>query len=101
GTDWLRGTGLPQGKEREILETVRAEVPPEVFTTAYTNPVGGSTEAVRDNLREAVRLLKEAGCVVRDHKRIDTKTGTQLGLELLVEEPTLERVMLFYKPSLE
>jgi microcin C transport system substrate-binding protein len=80
---------------------VRAEVPPEVFTTAYTNPVGGSPQAVRDNLREAMRLLKEAGHEVRDRKLVDTRTGAQLGFELLVDEPTLERVMLFYKPSLE
>ncbi|HEX2366274.1 MAG TPA: extracellular solute-binding protein [Bradyrhizobium sp.] len=101
GAEELMATGLPQGKEMEILQTVRAEVPPEVFTTPYTNPVGGSPEAVRNNLREAMRLLKEAGYEVRDRKLIDTKTGTQLAFELLVEEPTLERVMLFYKPSLE
>jgi microcin C transport system substrate-binding protein len=76
-------------------------VPSEVFTTAYTNPVGGSPEAVRDNLREALRLFKEAGYEVRDRKLVDTKTGTQFALELLDEDPTFERVMLFYKPSLE
>jgi microcin C transport system substrate-binding protein len=100
GTE-LASSGLPQGRELEILETVRPEVPPEVFTTAYTNPVGGSPEAVRDNLREALRLFKEAGYEVRDRKLVDTKTGTQFALELLDEDPTFERVMLFYKPSLE
>ena len=30
----------------------------EVFTTPYTNPVGGSPENVRTNLREALRLLR-------------------------------------------
>ena len=94
-------TGLPQGKELEILETVRAEIPPEVFTTAYTNPAGGSPEAVRDNLREALRLLKEAGYEVRDRKLIDVKTGAQLALELLSQDQSFERVTLFYKPSLE
>jgi microcin C transport system substrate-binding protein len=100
GTE-LASSGLPQGKELEILETVRAQVPAEVFTTAYTNPVGGSPEAVRDNLREALRLLKEAGYEVRDRKLVDSKTGTQFALELLVEDPSFERVMLFFKPSLE
>jgi microcin C transport system substrate-binding protein len=100
GTE-LASSGLPQGRELEILETVRAEVPSEVFTTPYTNPVGGSPEAVRDNLREALRLFKEAGYEVRDRKLVDTKTGTQFALELLDEDPTFERVMLFYKPSLE
>jgi len=100
GTE-LASSGLPQGRELEILEGVRAEVPAEVFTTAYTNPVGGNPEAVRENLREALRLLREAGYEVRDRKLVDTKTGTQLALELLGEDPSFERVMLFFKPSLE
>ncbi len=100
GTE-LASSGLPQGRELEILETVRAEVPVEVFTTAYTNPVGGNPEAVRENLREALRLLKEAGYEVRDRKLIDTRTGAQFTLELLNEDPSFERVMLFFKPSLE
>ena len=66
-----------RAEELEILETVRANVPAEVFTTAYTNPVGGNPEAVRDNLREAVRLLKEAGYEVRDGKLVNTRTGEQ------------------------
>ncbi|MET4259165.1 microcin C transport system substrate-binding protein [Bradyrhizobium sp. S3.12.5] len=101
GLDELMATGLPEGKELEILETVRAHVPPEVFTTPYTNPVGGSPEAVRDNLREALRLFKEAGYEVRDRKLIDVKSGTQFSLELMNSDPSFERVTLFYKPSLE
>src|SRR6266436_5213 len=100
GTE-LASSGLPQGRELEILETVRAEVPPEVFATPYTHPVGGNSEAVRENLREALRLLKEAGYEVRDRKLIDTRSGTQFALELLGEDPSFERVMLFFKPSLE
>ena len=101
GIEELMATGLPEGRELEILETVRAQVPPEVFTKAYSNPVGGNPEAVRENLREGIRLLKEAGYEVRDRKLIEAKTGNQFALELLIAEPTFERVMLFYKPSLE
>ncbi len=57
----LASSGLPQGRELEILETVRDKVPPEVFTKPFANPVGGSPENVRNNLREASRLLREAG----------------------------------------
>ena len=38
---------------------------------AYTNPVAGSPEAVRTNLREALRLLREAGYEVRDRKLVE------------------------------
>jgi microcin C transport system substrate-binding protein len=99
GTE-LASSGLPEGAELAILETVRSEVPAEVFTTAYTNPIGGSPEAVRENLREGLRLLKEAGYTVQDRKLVD-KNGTQFSIELLGADPSFERVMLFFKPSLE
>ncbi|MBV9261529.1 MAG: ABC transporter substrate-binding protein [Pseudolabrys sp.] len=100
GTE-LASSGVPQGKELEILETVRDKVPAEVFTTVYSNPVNGSPENVRTNLREALRLLKEAGYEVRNTKLVDVKTGEQLSAEFLVDDPTIERFVLFYKPSLE
>jgi microcin C transport system substrate-binding protein len=100
GTE-LASSGLPQGQELEILETVRDKVPPEVFTKEYTNPVGGSAENVRANLREGMRLLKEAGYEVRNQKLVNARTGEPLSVELLTDEPTIERIILFYKPSLE
>ena len=100
GTE-LASSGLPQGRELEILETVRDQVPPEVFTTQYTNPVGGSPENVRNNLREGLRLLKSAGYEIKDRKLVDAKTGAPFELELLTYDPNFERVLLFFKPSLE
>ena len=99
GTE-LASSGLPEGQELKILETVRDKVPPEVFTTPYANPVGGNPEAVRGNLREAARLLKEAGFEVRDKRLVDA-AGKPLTAEILVQDPASERIALFYKPSLE
>jgi microcin C transport system substrate-binding protein len=93
--------GLPEGQELDILNTVRAEVPPEVFTKPYKNPVGGSPEATRANLREATRLLKEAGYEIRNRRLVNAKTGEPFTVEFLLSEPTFERVALFLKPSLE
>jgi microcin C transport system substrate-binding protein len=100
GTD-LAATGLPSGRELALLETVRDKVPPEVFSKPYTNPVNGTPDAVRDNLRESLRLLKEAGYEVRDQQLINVKTGEQFAVEFLAEDPSFERVFLFYKPSLD
>jgi microcin C transport system substrate-binding protein len=100
GTELASG-GLPEGRELEILEAVRDKVPPEVFNTVYSNPVGGDPQAVRANLREAVRLFKEAGYEVRDGKLVSTKTGEPYAVEFLAEDPSFERVFLFYKPSLD
>ena len=92
--------GLPEGQELAILESVRAQVPPEVFTKPYKNPVGGA-ENMRANLREATRLLREAGYEVRDRRLVNAKTGEPFAVEFLLSEPTFERVALFLKPSLE
>jgi microcin C transport system substrate-binding protein len=100
GTE-LAARELPQGEELKILESVRDKVPAEVFTTAYVNPVGGSSDNVRTNLREAVRLLKDAGFEVRDRKLVDTKNGEAFRVEFLANNPNTERFVLFYKPSLE
>ncbi|MGY4574084.1 extracellular solute-binding protein [Bradyrhizobium sp. BEA-2-5] len=101
GAEELMATGLPQGKELAILESMRDQVPAEVFTTVYANPVGGNPEAVRENLREASRLLREAGYEVRDRKLVDAKSGEPFSIELLSEDPNFERIMLAYKPALE
>jgi microcin C transport system substrate-binding protein len=99
----LASTGLPSGLELEILQTVRDQVPPEVFTTEYKNPVNGNPEAVRANLREATRLLREAGWEIRNQKLVNAKTGEPMTVEMLntTTDPAAERLMLFYKPSLE
>jgi microcin C transport system substrate-binding protein len=99
GTE-LASSGLPQGQELAILETVRDKVPADVFTTAFVNPVGGNPEAVRANLREGARLLKEAGFEVKDRKLVDA-AGKPVTVEILVQDPSAERIALFYKPSLE
>ena len=99
GTE-LACSGVPQGQELQILEKLRDKVPSEVFITAYINPVGGNPENVRNNLREAAKLLKQAGYEVRDQKLTDP-TGKPVVVEILVQDPSAERIALFYKPSLE
>ncbi|MGZ9101850.1 MAG: extracellular solute-binding protein [Rhodoplanes sp.] len=100
GTE-LASSGLPGGLELQILESVRAQVPPEVFTTPYANPVGGNPDAVRANLREGTRLFREAGYEVRNQTLVDAKSGEPYEVEFLCSDPSTERFVLFYKPSLE
>ena len=77
GTE-LASSGLPTGRELELLETVRDKVPAELFTTAYGNPAGGNPETVRNNLREALRLFKASGYEIRNEQLVDSKTGDTL-----------------------
>ena len=52
-------------------------------------------------MREAMKLLKEAGYEVRNQDLVDGKTGVPFTVELLSDSPIFERVFLFFKPSLE
>ena len=100
GTE-LASSGLPSGLEKDILESIKDKIPETVLTTAYQNPVNGNPQAVRENLKEADRLLKEAGWEIKSGKRINAKTNEPLAIELLADDPSFERILLFWKPSLE
>jgi microcin C transport system substrate-binding protein len=100
GTE-LASSGLPEGRELALLETVRDKVPAELFKAPYTNPVGGSPEAVHNNLRAAMHLLREAGYEIRDQQLVDRNTGEPFTVEFLADDPSFERVFMFFKPSLD
>ncbi len=92
--------GLPMGRELEILNSVKGEVPPEVFTEEYKNPVGGDPQKVRDNLRQAVQLFQEAGYHLQGNQMIDPN-GKPVSFEILLNGPTIERVAIPYQQSLK
>lgn len=100
GTE-LASSGLPEGRELAILETVRDKVPASVFTTPFKNPVNGNPEAVRDNLRKALELMKQAGYELRGRQLFDVKTGQPFNVEFLTSDPSFERYALMYKQALE
>ncbi len=90
----LKATGLPGPRELEILEPVRNEVPPEVFTKAWTNPVNTQPEDFRRNLGQAAKLLAEAGYLMNG-------TCERITAEFLLVQPDFERLVLAYKTELE
>ncbi|WP_244505489.1 extracellular solute-binding protein [Methyloceanibacter stevinii] len=91
---------LPEGRELEILETVRDEVPEEVFTTVHQNPTNNDQTEMRKNLRQAVMLLREAGWQVKDGALVNTKTGEQMNIEFLIVSPLFERIIQPYLRNL-
>ena len=88
----LASSGLPTGKELEILETVRGQVPEEVFSKEFKLPVYDTPQAARENLRRAVTLLREAGYDQKNGKLVNTQTGQPLTIEFLANDPSDERI---------
>ncbi|TPL10834.1 ABC transporter substrate-binding protein [Mesorhizobium sp. B2-4-14] len=82
GTE-LASSGLPQGKELEILEKYRDKLPPELFTQEFKLPVYDSPQAERKYLKQAVDLFAKAGWVIKGGKMVNTKTGAPFKFEIL------------------
>ncbi|SMD10144.1 extracellular solute-binding protein [Rhizobium sp. RU36D] len=97
----LASSGLPQGRELEILNEVKDLVPAKVFTEAYTNPVNGDPAKLRENLRKAVGLLKEAGYERKGTQMVNVKTGQPLNFEIMLGGPTIEPVALAFARNLK
>ncbi|MCA0277059.1 MAG: extracellular solute-binding protein [Proteobacteria bacterium] len=96
----LASSGIPQGKELEILEPFRDKLPPELFTQEFKLPLYDTPQAGRENLRGAVQLFKEAGWVNRGGKIVNEKTGEQFTIEFLGNDPIDERVATPFIDSL-
>lgn len=101
----LEAQGLPQGREREILEDLRERypehVPPEVLSKEYVNPEGGGRGEMRDNLRKALSLLREAGWDTEQGRLVNAETGERFTTEFLLQSPAMERVVLPYTQQLK
>lgn len=93
-------TGLPQGREREILERFRGRIPDAVFTEEYRLPVTDGSGNNRPGAQRALALLREAGWTVRD-RRLTNAQGQRFEFEILLSSPTFERVALPYTQWLE
>ena len=93
----MEAKDLPTGKELEILNQYRDELPESIFTQAPSNPVYKDIQSSRENLRYAVKLLKEAGYDFVDGKMTNLKTGERLEIEILSNSAngsSFTRVML-------
>lgn len=92
--------GLPTGRELDILNEVKADIPPEVFTTEWKNPVNPTPADARKNLAEAARLLAEAGYTAKGGVLVNAK-GQQLNAEILLNGPSFTRIAEPYAGTLK
>ncbi|WP_427901663.1 extracellular solute-binding protein [Marinobacter caseinilyticus] len=97
----LASSGLPSGEELAILERYRDQLPEAVFTEPYSPPSTTGDSSLRDNLRIAIGLLRDAGYAIKDGKMTHTETGQTLAFEMLLHQKAFERVVLPFKGNLE
>ena len=88
----MAARGVPEGQEMELLEPYRALVPESVFAEPPALPTTDGSGNIRANLREAGRLLQEAGWAVQNGVRVHSSTGEPLTFEILLRFASDEKI---------
>ncbi len=96
----MKAVGKPSPEELALLEPFKDKLPKAVFEEPYNSPVSDGSGTDRRLLREAARLLDEAGCKMKDRQRI-CPNGEPLEIEFLIYEGTFERVIAPYIQNLQ
>jgi microcin C transport system substrate-binding protein len=95
----MKAVGKPSPEELALLEPFKDKLLPEVFGEPYRPPVSDGSGSDRRLLREAGKLLDEAGYTVKDGKRVNAK-GEVLELEYLFTDPVSERIAGSFQKNL-
>ena len=101
----FEATGKPGADELALLEPLRSQLPPEVFTQDVPQPPATSLDpasgrTLRDNLRRARTLLAQAGWTYRDGALRNAK-GEAFTIEFLDNSGSMGRVVTPFAKNLE
>ena len=88
----LASKGLPKGKELELLNRYRKDLPDEVFNKVWTPPSSKNKGDMRRNLIKAAALLKQAGWFVKEGV-LQNKEGRRFEFEVLLAQKGFERIL--------
>ena len=97
----LASSGLPDEAELALLEPFRGQIPASVFDEVYEVPETDGSGNARRNLRQALKLLGQAGWTFADGKLISPATGRPLEIEFLIVSPLFERIIAPFIKNLE
>jgi microcin C transport system substrate-binding protein len=100
GNTECQASGVPDAQELALLEPLRHQIPAAVFGTMAQAPRTDGAHSLRENLRQAQTLLKDAGWVYRDGALRNSK-NEELTLEYLDSNEAGARVVSPWARNLE
>jgi microcin C transport system substrate-binding protein len=96
----MASSGLPKGREQEILQKYQGKIPAAVFDKEYRVPVTDGSGRNRLQLQNAKKILDAAGYVL-GADGVREKDGVRLEFEILDSNPQFERWVLPFTKNLE
>jgi microcin C transport system substrate-binding protein len=100
GNTDCQASGVPDAQELALLEPLRHQIPAAVFGPMAQAPRTDGAHSLRENLRQAQTLLKDAGWVYRDGALRNSK-NEELTLEYLDSNEAGARVVSPWARNLE
>ncbi|MBF0295021.1 MAG: ABC transporter substrate-binding protein [Magnetococcales bacterium] len=97
----MEATGKPGPEELALLEPLRPHLDPAVFDEAVLAPTTKPPGSLRQNLRDAARLLKEAGWTLGEDRVLVNAKKERFEIETLLASPPFERILAPYAANLE
>ncbi len=96
----LAASGLPEGEELALLNNFREQLPEEVFTREWQPPSTEEKGALRENLKQARDLLKQAGWSVQDGV-LKNERGEVFNINVLLVQKGFDRILAPYARNLK
>jgi microcin C transport system substrate-binding protein len=96
----LASSGLPQGKELELLSEYREQLPASVFEAEWYPPTTLAGASLRDNLKQARDFLAEAGWTVQDGV-LKNEQGQAFVIDVLLVQKGFDRILAPFAHNLK
>ena len=96
----LAAKGMISQRERELLAPFKEQLDERVFGEAWLPPQTTKPSSLRNNLRQSIRLLKDAGW---EYKKgaLRNKEGQAFSFELTLSQKAFERIAAPYARNLK
>ncbi len=97
----MASSGLPTGRELEILLPFKKQLPPSVFNEKYSLPTTDGSGRDRKPLIQAKKILDKAGYISKDGKLISPITNSAIDIEFITYDASSERILAPYLTNLQ
>lgn len=97
----LESKGIPEGREKAILDVYKDKLPEALFTQEFLMPDYSSPSTQRKLQRRALQLFKDAGFTFDSTRKLIDASGKPFQIEFITADPDSERSTNSFVESLK
>ena len=94
-------TGLPNSEELALLAPFKEKLPDNMLTEPFSLAINPGNGKMRQSMRTAMKLLKDAGWELQNKTLVHNKSGEPLKFEIIYRQAGLKRVILPFIKNLK